>query len=183
MSADVMTSRVTETRASVGESRGPLRTFDDLLGLTPEELEVAYRDAATPAPTAFDGEYDGILLGGRIVGLGGAFPVKFVNRPILPWKGKVFSDSSAGGGSGGNRIVVGPLRRHLLPFRTQVGPSRFGEIPALHVDYDIPANPSWFRKLMFDELKQLDDDLFLGIGGIRIAGKDRFLFSWALRAV
>ncbi len=181
MSIDVITSRVTETTTRVGASQSRLRSFDDLLSLTPEELEATYRDAATPAPTAFDGEYDGILLGGRVVGLGGAFPVNFVNTSLSPWKGKVFLDSSAEGGSGGNRIVLGPIRRVLLPFRTHIGPSRFGEIPALHVNYDIPENPAWFRKLMFDELKQLDDDLFLGIGGVRIARKDRFLFTWALR--
>ena len=89
----------------------------------------------------------------------------------------------AEGGTGGTRIVVGPPYRHLLPFQIRVGPSRFGEIPGPHVDYDIPENPGWLRKLMSDELKQLNEDLFLGIGGIRIAGKDRFLFTWAQRAV
>ena len=171
------------TTETTGHSGERPQSFTELRRLTAEQIEALYFKADTPTPEAFTGDYDGYLLGGRVVGVGKAFPIHAVNQPVLPWKGKVFSRSRGARGAGGNRIAVGALRTTIWPFETWVGPSRLGTGTTLHIDYDLPRNPFWLRYGIFDELRQLGPELFLGLGGLRVAGADRFIFSWAVRPV
>jgi hypothetical protein len=156
------------------------RTLGELRRLSASQAEALYFEAATPRPDALAGDYAGYLLGARVVGLGEAFSIQRINQRALPWKGKFFADSDAQRGAGGNRVALGRLRTTIWPFATHVAPSRFGSGNALHIDYDLPRNPVWLRRGVFDELRQLAPDLFVGLGGLHVAGEDRFIFSWAV---
>lgn len=152
----------------------PLLTLADLLHLSPPELDEAYARAS--APLDLDGDYDGALLSAWFPPRPRQYGVAGINR-ALPWRGKRFD---AAAGRGANRFRLAGRDFTLWPFATRVVPSQFDGAPALLVDYDIPGNPSFFRQGVFDELRQLRPGLYLGVGGIRLGGKNRFLFHWAL---
>jgi len=152
----------------------PLLTLADLLRLSPAELDAAYAGARTPLD--LDGDYDGVLLTAQFPPRPRQFGVAGVNR-ALPWRGKTFTAAEA---RGANRFRLAGRDFTLWPFATQVVPSQFDGAPTLLVDYDLPGNPAFFRHGVFDELRQLRPGLYLGIGGIRLGGRNRFLFHWAL---
>lgn len=155
----------------------PPLTLSDLLRLSPAQLDQAYEAASTPTIGGLDGDYDGILLSGRFPPRPRQVAIGFVNRLWLPWRGKSF-DGAAQRGS--NRLRLAGRAIAIWPFQTRIVPSQFGGLPALLIDYDIPDNPRWLRRTFFDELKQLREGLYLGVGGVRLAGRDRFWFHWAL---
>ena len=62
-------------------------------------------------------------------------------------------------------------------------PSQFGGDPSLLISYDLEDNPFWLRRGVFDEIKKLRDDLFLGKGGVKVGGHNRFVFTWAIAKV
>ncbi len=153
--------------------------LDDLLVCTGEELDEIYLSATTPALEDLRGDYDGRLLEGHLPGIDFRFPLRLVNRPWLPWKGKTFF-AAVGGGTGENRFSAGRFRKGLWRFETVLGDSEFGGEAACIVNYDIEGNSSLMRKTVFDEMKKLGDGLYLGKGGIRSRAKNRFTFYWAI---
>ena len=155
----------------------------DLLRMDAAQIAALYARAATPSLQELDGDYDGTLLRAQILPLRRTIGLAAVNRPWLPWKGKVFFRTPGARGKGGNRWATWRSARTIWPFETAVVPSRFGGGPALLVDYDVPGNPLWLRRGVFDELKKLDDGLYLGMGGIGPGGagpRRAIAFSWAL---
>lgn len=155
----------------------PLLTLSDLRALSADELERAYAAAATPALGALDGPYDGALLDVWMPPNGKRLSVERLSGPWLPWRGKRFTRESL---RGGNRFRIVGGERTIWPFATRIAPSQFGGGDALWIDYDLPTNPTWLRQGVFDELKELRDGLYLGVGGVRLGGKPRLLFHWAI---
>lgn len=151
----------------------------ELLDLSGDELDQLYESAATPDVTAIEGDYEGLLLEGHLPGVGLRFPLRWINQGWLPWKGKAFRDPGDAGGSGYNRFILGGPRG-IWKFRTRVAPSQYGGQEACIVDYDVDGNATIMRRTIFDEVKQLDDGVMLGKGGIRVAGRDPFTFYWAI---
>jgi hypothetical protein len=83
--------------------------------------------------------------------------------PRFVWDGKTFSARSEEEGSGINRIrIPGALgRQDLFPFHTSFGASALDGDPTLILDYDLPQNPPWIRKI-HDEIREVGPGLFLG---------------------
>lgn len=152
----------------------------DLLPLSGSELDDLYREAGTPDVDFMDGDFEGLLVEGQLPGIGVRIPLSWINRRWLPWKGKAFRDPSATGGSGYNRFVVGKRPAGTWRFRTRIAPSQFGGNDACLVDYDIDGNAALMRRTIFDEMKQVEDGVYLGKGGIRVAGREPFTFYWAI---
>lgn len=152
----------------------------ELMDMSGDQLDELYESAATPSLDEFDGDFEGLLLEGHLPGIGVRFPLGWINRGWLPWKGKAFRDPATGGGNGYNRFRVGRLARGVWKFRTRIAPSQFGGQAACQVDYDVDGNSPLMRRAIFDEVKQLDDGLLLGKGGVRVAGRDPFTFYWAI---
>ncbi len=155
-------------------------TLRNLLSLGGRLLDDLYREAFTPAIERLNGPYDGVLIEGEIVGTGKRIPLKDVNQPWFPWKGKAFFGSGSERGNGNNRFQAGSFNGGIWNFQTHLGPSAFGAGEVCHVDYGIPDNPKWMGQSIFDEMKLLHGDLYLGKGGLRVFGKDRFVFYWAI---
>lgn len=141
-------------------------TLDTLARQSYAALEALYRAAAPPASMhAVDGAPKGRMLAVRYVE--GA-PIArllraFAASPAFVWDGKTFAASSDEDGSGINRIrIPGALgRQDLFPFRTSFGASALDGRPALVLDYDLPRNPPWIRKI-HDEIREVAPGLFLG---------------------
>jgi len=147
----------------------------DLRRLSGQELDALYEAATTPSLEELDGPYEGALLRWTLTP---AMRTADLGAPArLPWQGKVFF---AAEGRGANRFAVGRHERHVWPFETRHVPSRFGGAPALSIDYDLPENPLWLRRGVFDELKKLRDGLYLGKGGLRLGGDRSIVFTWAV---
>ncbi len=159
---------------------GEQLTLDDLMRMNAADLEELYLAAATPALDELRGDYAGRVFVATLLPMRRSFSIKAANGPWLPWKGKVFLTATREGGTGANRIVAGPVRRHIWPFETSITPSRFGGKEALRIGYDLDGNPGWLRRRVTDELKRVNRDLYLGVGGLKLAGSRELIFYWGL---
>ncbi|MBI2894173.1 MAG: SDR family oxidoreductase [Deltaproteobacteria bacterium] len=148
----------------------------DLRRMSGSELDALYRGAPAPSLEELDGPYDGVLLRWKLAPAMRAVDVIAPGR--LPWQGKVFF----GGGrrAGANRFAVGRLERHVWRFETKLVDSRFDGGQALAIDYDLPDNPGWLRRGVFDELRKIGGGLYLGKGGVRLGRGSAIEFSWAV---
>jgi hypothetical protein len=150
-------------------------TADDLVNKTKEELDELFLGGETPAEGALDGETEGHVLAGR--GPLSAEAVReAVNTPLLPWKGKHIER-----GLGNNRFGYGPLERGGFEFETRILPSVHPEDDdeVLIFDYDQPENPPGVRRVR-DDMKEVDDGLFLGTSNVEVGDEFRFMTYFAL---
>ena len=159
------------------QPRGEPADLRDLRRMSGRQIDALYERAATPSLEELDGPYDGVLLRWKLEPAMRALDV--VAPGHLPWQGKVFF-AGEGKRGGANRFAVGPKEAHVWRFQTKLVDSRFGGEPALSIDYDLPGNPKWLRRGVFDELKKVGDNLFLGKGGLRLGGGRALVFSWAV---
>ena len=94
-----------------------------------------------------------------------------------PWQGKSFSSvAGASEGRGTNRVLY-PTRRGLFPFRTYAANSVVDRRPCFVIDYDVAPNPARVRTI-YDEVRQVDDGLYLGRGMRRRPGGEAKLVLW-----
>jgi hypothetical protein len=136
-------------------------TLDDLANKSAIELGGIYAKGAPPTLADLDGSPRGRMLAftgplGR--GRAAAGLRRFAESPYFPWGGKSFTSRGTQRGDGINRVrVLGDLFR----FETHVGPSKVDGKPCLILDYDLPQNP-WFIRKIHDELRQVSPRSFLG---------------------
>jgi hypothetical protein len=94
-----------------------------------------------------------------------------------PWEGKSFAlRAGAAEGTGINRSLF-PTRRGLFPFRTYAAASVVDGRPCFAIDYDVPENPRPARGI-YDEVRRVDDQLYLGRGMRRQSGRQPRLVLW-----
>jgi hypothetical protein len=148
---------------------------DDLVDRSRSELDELFLGGDTPEEVALDGETRGRILAGR--GPLRAETVReAVNTPLTPWKGKHVEL-----GSGANRFGYGPLERQGFEFETRITTSLSpeDEDDVLVFDYDQPENPPGVRRIR-DDLKEIDDGLFLGTSNAKFGGGYSFVIYFAL---
>lgn len=96
---------------------------------------------------------------------------------LWPWEGKSFAlRPGATEGGGINRALV-PARRGMFSFRTYPAASVVDGKPCFAIDYDVPENPSLARPI-YDEVRKVDDQLYLGRGMRRRPGRQPKLVLW-----
>jgi hypothetical protein len=94
-----------------------------------------------------------------------------------PWEGKSFSlRPGAAEGAGINRALL-PIHRGLFSFRTYAAASVVDGKPCFAIDYDVPENPFMARPI-YDEVRKVDDQLYLGRGMRRRPGRQPKLVLW-----
>ncbi|WP_394823347.1 hypothetical protein [Pendulispora albinea] len=130
------------------------------------ELESLYRISRSPKSIrALDGEPKGRMLAARFVSRtpAGALLRGFAASSLFVWDGKSFASRSDEEGTGINRLQVpGALgRQKLFPFHTRFGNSGIDGQRAFVLDYDLPENPIWIRKI-HDEVREVSPGLFFG---------------------
>jgi hypothetical protein len=87
----------------------------------------------------------------------------FAGSRAFVWDGKSFSAHSETTGAGINRVRVPAVlgSQNLFPFHTSIGPSRVDGRPAILLDYDLPENPGYIRRV-HDEVRSVAKGLYLG---------------------
>ena len=142
----------------------PARAYDldALASLDVRALGELYRTA--PVPTSVDrlaGHPTGRMLAVRHLdaGLRGALVHRVAGAALFPWGGKSFQGEGTAG-NGTNRVHIGG-RHQLFPFHTRVMASVIDGRPCVALDYDRPDNPAFIRAI-HDEVREVDDGLFLG---------------------
>ena len=81
-----------------------------------------------------------------------------VNGYSGSWIGKTFDARHA---TGKNRMKSPQGVELRYPFKTEVGRGVADPIQVVKIDYDIPENPLWLRRIL-DEIVQVGPDHFLG---------------------
>ncbi|MCX2819582.1 MAG: hypothetical protein ACI9QA_000873 [Methanobacteriota archaeon] len=149
-------------------------TADELVNRSKSELDELFLGGETPDEDALDGETEGRVLAGR--GPLRAEAVReAVNTSLLPWKGKRIDR-----GVGANRFGYGPLERQGFEFETRIASSLVpDDNDVLIFDYDQPENPPGVRRVR-DDLKEVDDGLFLGTSNAKLGGGYSFVAYFAL---
>lgn len=149
-------------------------TGDDLVNMSKDELDELFFEGETPDENALEGETEGRVLAGRGPLQAGAVR-EAVNTPLLPWKGKHVER-----GTGANRFGYGPLEHHGFEFETRIEPSLLPEDDEVLIfDYDQPENPPGVRRIR-DDLKEVDDGLFLGTSNVEVGDSYRFMTYFSL---
>jgi hypothetical protein len=154
---------------------------EDLRQLSADEFMRLYGSGSAPGSVrAVEGHPVGlglaliVLSGGRI----DRWLRRYSRSQRFPWHGKSFQSISDTEGWGWNRLAAGPVL-HAFPFRTYLASSRIDGAPALVIDYDVPRNPWWQRKVC-DELREVIPGVYLGIYGVRLLGGYRRLAWFAV---
>jgi hypothetical protein len=139
------------------------------------ELEALYRD--TPLGPIPEGIYDGELLRwltpeGPCVRM--YLAIEWVGFVLLPWGIRFDRDLWW--------FVCPPLNAGR--FTATGGPSRWRDTETYRLDYGSSCLPRCFRDRLYDEVKPLDENTCLGIGGInRDRGQgDNFFFKLTRRS-
>ncbi len=65
-------------------------------------------------------------------------------------------------------------------FRAERGPSRWRETEVLQLHYEASRLPGPVRRLLYDEVKPLSDNLCLGLGGVNAEKGEGEIFFFAL---
>ncbi len=141
-------------------------TLDALSLRAYASLESTYRTLKSPkSMRALDGKPKGRMLAVRVVDDTPFAPLvrAFAGSSAFIWDGKTFSARSDKEGDGINRIQIpGALgRQNLFPFKTRFGASAIDGETALILDYDLPENPPWIRKI-HDEVREAAPGLYFG---------------------
>lgn len=151
----------------------------ELRSISRPELMELYRRLETPSFVEMHGEFAACLLDqGSVLGyLTGAFAVNFKGR----WLCKAFEPVAPNEGHGYNSFMTPRGVRRAVRMKTRVGPSKLAGVDgdAFHLEYG-PLNNwrtggpigAWVHT-MFDEVRKVDDGLYLGIGRMGVTRMER----------
>jgi len=156
----------------------PELRLDDLLALEPAALERLYIQARVPALDALQGDLRGRMLAVTVVPPGWSAAARlWAGSDAFPWRGKSFAPLGRDEGRGINRVFSDRLR--LFAFETSIAPSRAGDFDAFQLDYDLPENPFFIRRIK-DEIRELSPRLYLGQAYWHAASADHLVLYFAL---
>ncbi|MBF0398046.1 MAG: hypothetical protein HQK78_14800 [Desulfobacterales bacterium] len=140
-------------------------TIDTLAEKNVDELDLIYRNGILPSSfKALDGMPKGRMLSIKYIDKTPlSFFIKyFAGSGLFPWEGKSFKSNNNIEGSGINRIqIMNTLKFNWFPFKTKIVPSIIDGRDCILLDYDLPENP-WFIRKIRDELRKVSNHLFLG---------------------
>lgn len=155
-------------------------TLDSLVDMSKEDLDALFFEGETPAIDEFYGPMEGRVLAG-IPPLQMPQLMRWINNPLLPWKGKNFEPVDEFSGKGINRLELGPIKQELFHFTTSIIPSLVGAGDVFSLNYDLPGNP-WPIRQIRDDMKKVGDGLFLGTANARMGDRYQFVLYFALQA-
>ena len=154
--------------------------LDELLALDAPSLRELYEKACVPRLGDVSGPLRVRMLawpGAR--GVAGRALRACASSTRFPWRGKSFDPKGPSEGAGINRVVLDRIK--LFRFETSIAPSRAGSFDALQLDYDLPENP-WFIRRIKDEMRELRPGLWLGQAYWHTARADHLVLYFGLAA-
>lgn len=153
--------------------------LDALMQKSKAELDQLFLAGQTPSMNEIKGPTRGKVLSG-VAHLQNPLGVYLTNMPVLPWKGKQFETINKEQGRGINLIELWPTKQTMFHFETAIVPSLIdGDNDVFSLNYDLPGNPFFIRAIR-DDLKKIDDGLFLGTANAKIKGSYKFVLYFAL---
>ena len=155
------------------------RTLDALASMRCESLESLFASAEAFPMIALLGHPRGRVL--AMPGLDRGVPGHALRllhaRSWWPWEGKSFAVRPGEIEGAGTNRVLWPRRTGVFPFRTYQAASVVDGEPCFVIDYDLPENPPRVSRI-YDEVRRVDTDLFLGRGMRRRKNGERALVLW-----
>ena len=157
--------------------------IDDFLKMTDLELDDLFMGGECPKISDLDGPYEGRVLSGASFPVNNLDIIGLVNLPWLPWKGKVFTVVDDEKGKGLNRLdIAGLYQFELFEFQSFIDASIFDDANCYVLDYNIDGEGNIpCIKRVRDEVRKVNDNLFLGRANAKINGLQQFVLYFALR--
>ena len=140
-------------------------TVDELLATPQPELVALFRTLPAPRMEELDGEYAGYSPDGGDPELRQVIQERMFNEDsaLGYWLGKAYRPHSETHGEGYNVWRKRGVELRNLRFATELGLSHIDQRPAVIMHYGAFRNDAAERGLI-DEIRKLDDGLFLGAG-------------------
>ena len=164
--------------------KGPVTTsrsrIDDLVRRNRSELDETFLAGETPTIEEMEGIVDGNVMAGVLL-LNNQYFRNFLNLGWFIWRGKVFENVTSIDGKGINRFKMGPFKFLRYQCETRIVPPLVGTDNVYYLNYDLPSNP-WYVRRIRDDIKKIGDGLFLGSANFKILGKHRFLVYFVLES-
>jgi hypothetical protein len=159
--------------------------IDGLIRSDREELDRLFIFGQTPTMDEMQGIYDGNALSGVLM-LNNQWVKNLINLGWLPWKGKIFETEisikgKGGQGNGVNRLNIGPIRFLRFQCDTQITPPLVDPNNVFRLNYDIPGNP-WYIRRIRDDIKRIGDGLYLGTANFRMGSAHKFIIYFVLES-
>lgn len=179
-----MSSATVKTDGGEGGSSGrrvvtQVNALEALVGAHPDALRAIFRNGRPSDPAELGDAPRGALLSfseRNELFLVTRPLLRFLDRGVLPWKGKTFDH----GGNSGQNLVFG---KPLLRFHAEIGPSAIDGKHALILRYDTPAhNNPWPIGSMVEELRTIGPGVAIGPALISMGGGAAVLFWFGLEA-
>jgi len=143
-------------------------TLEDIRKLSKAEVFQLYYAASAPSFHDFRGEFAAVTVDVGILAYGAAY---FTHHFFGPgrWEGKAFNPSGKERGYGYNifRDAGGKVYR-TRKMDTEIGPSDYDGKPAFKLNYG--SYNSGSVQSMRDEIRRINDRLFLGLGYMALGG-------------
>jgi len=143
-------------------------TLEDIRKLSKAEVFQLYYAASAPSFHDFRGEFAAVTVDVGILAYGAAY---FTHHFFGPgrWEGKAFNPSGKERGYGYNifRDAGGKVYR-TRKMDTEIGPSDYDGKPAFKLNYG--SYNSGSVQSMRDEIRRINDHLFLGLGYMALGG-------------
>lgn len=159
--------------------RGRVTSLEKLAQLDAEQCEAMFAEAEAFPFESLTGHPRGRVLAipGKDHGAVGALMRTLHASPFWIWEGKSFAlRPGAVEGIGINRVRLFG-RRGMFPYRTYPAASVVDGKACFAIDYDLPQNPARAR-LIYDEVRKVDEGLYLGRGMRRRPGREPHLVLW-----
>lgn len=138
-------------------------TEESLLCLSIPEIAELYSTLRAPSLEEMHGEYRGGYIGCGHLFSDSMWKLAAYNPLMGVWQGKAFELTSKNEGRGFNLTVKFGRIVRKWPMRTTMGTSFIDGKEVFLLDYPFYSSLAAFAK-MTDEIRKIDDNLFLGIG-------------------
>ena len=171
-----MTNRTLVSSAQYHPANQSKPNLEILTALGSAKLQTLYTQSGAPSLNALNGSHAGRMLALARMNWSPALKATrwFATSPLMRWHGKVFEVSSAASGTGFNRLRS-PYPATSWAFRARACESVVDGKPCIALDYDLPENSTGIR-LAYDEVREVQDGLYLGRAMLRIGlGRPRLL--------
>jgi hypothetical protein len=156
----------TEVDSSLSVGEGTDWTVEDLKALKQNELMELYLTLPCPSMQEMEGEFRGHLLDtGKFWLIKKPLAYFALNSSLNKgkWLGKGFTMTTEGEGHGYNSYQRFGKISHVFPMKTKIGKSIFDGKDDFELDYTAYHSGAGFVN-MIDEVRKVNDDLYLGIG-------------------
>jgi hypothetical protein len=141
---------------------------------SPEEVLSLFKTLAAPDFSEMDGEYEATLTnhGNVIINMISKISV---NNPIIgSWLCKAFTPSPNNISYGYNSFLKNGTIRRIYPMKTEIANSRYDNKPIFQLTYGYYVHMLG-KVNMVDEIRKLEDGLYLGIGTYGFTNKQRMI--------